>query len=53
VAYKLFQLLELYQFLPFVTLLKSRTKIKEQEQIFKNICKTLNWKFVPIGLDHT
>ena len=48
VAYKLLQLLELHKFLPYITLLKSKTKIKEQEDIFEKICKLLNWKFVPI-----
>lgn len=51
VAYKLLQLLELHEFLPFITLLKSKTKIKEQEDIFSKICKKLGWKFVPINRD--
>lgn len=48
VAYKLLQLLQLHQFLPYITLLKSKAKIREQEDIFARICKKLGWKFVPI-----
>ena len=48
VAYKLLQLLDLQEFLPFITLLKSKAKIREQEDIFKKICCVLGWNFVPI-----
>lgn len=48
VVYKLLQILGLKQFLPFITLLKSKSKINSQEKIFKDICKKLDWTFVPI-----
>ena len=44
--YKFFQILELNEYLVYFPLLKSREKLFEQEQIWKNICKELNWKFI-------
>jgi hypothetical protein len=43
--YKFFQLLEKYEYLKYFPLLKSREKMHEQDEIWKNICKELNWKF--------
>jgi len=47
VLYKFFQILELYKYLNFFPLLKSREKLYIQDQIWKKICKELNYKFIP------
>ena len=44
--YKLCELLEQKQFLPFFPMLKDREKGLEQDEIWKNICKELNWKYI-------
>ena len=44
--YKFFQLLDKKEFLVYFPLLKSREKLFEQENIWKNICKELNWDFI-------
>ena len=44
--YKFFQLLKLNEYLVYFPLLKSREKLFEQENIWKNICKELNWDFI-------
>jgi len=44
--YKLCELLEQKQFLPFFPMLKDREKRLEQDEIWKKICKELNWKFI-------
>lgn len=46
VMYKFFELLELDEYLTCFQLLKSRTKLHQQDQIWKNICKDLNWQFI-------
>lgn len=45
--HKFLQLLDKNEFLIYFPLLKSRQKLFEQEDIWKNICKELNWKFIP------
>lgn len=45
--YKLCELLEEDQFLPYFPMLKDREKRIEQDEIWKNICKELNWQFIP------
>ena len=45
--YKLCELLEEDQFLPYFPMLKDREKRIEQDVIWKNICKELNWQFIP------
>ena len=45
--YKLCELLNQYQYLPLLSMLKDREKIIEQDEIWKKICKYLNWKFIP------
>jgi len=45
--YKLCELLGEYQFLPFFPKLKDREKRIEQDEIWKNICIELGWKFIP------
>ena len=34
-------------FLPYFPMLKDREKIIEQDIIWKNICKELDWKYIP------
>ena len=46
VMYKFFELLELDEYLQCFQLLKSRTKLHQQDQIWKNICQDLNWQFI-------
>ena len=46
VMYKFFELLELDEYLTCFQLLKSRTKLHQQDQIWKNICKDLNWEYI-------
>ena len=46
VMYKFFELLELDEYLTCFQLLKSRTKLHQQDQIWKNICKDLNWQYI-------
>jgi hypothetical protein len=45
--YKLCELLDQKQFLPYFQMLKDREKRIEQDEIWKNICAELNWKFIP------
>jgi hypothetical protein len=47
VMYKFFELLELDEYLNCFQLLKSRTKLHQQDQIWKNICKELGWEYIP------
>ena len=46
-VYKLCELLNETQFLPFFPMLKDREKRIEQDDIWKKICKDLNWEFIP------
>jgi hypothetical protein len=43
--HKFFQLLHLDSYMKLFPLLKSREKLFAQDQIWKNICKELNWTF--------
>ena len=45
--YKLCELLNEKEFLPYFPMLKDRDKRIEQDEIWKNICKELNWQFIP------
>lgn len=47
VLYKMCELLNENKFLPFFPMLKDPVKRIEQDQIWKKICKELNWEFVP------
>ena len=47
VLYKFCQLLNYDHFLPCFNLLKGRDKLMKQDQIFRNICKDLDWTFIP------
>ena len=44
--YKLCEMLGQEQFLPYFPMLKDREKRIEQDEIWKKICKELNWKFI-------
>ena len=46
VLHKFVQLLELDEFLVCFPLLKSREKLHQQDQIWKNICEELQWEFI-------
>ena len=46
-VYKLCELLQQDQFLPFFPMLKDREKRIEQDDIWKKICNELGWEFVP------
>lgn len=46
-VYKLCELLDQRQFLPFFPMLKDREKRIEQDEIWKNICCELEWEFIP------
>lgn len=46
VFHKFFELLELDEFIKFFPLLKSKKKLYQQDQIWKNICKDLGWGFI-------
>jgi hypothetical protein len=46
-VYKLCELLNQIQFLPFFPMLKDRAKRIEQDEIWKLICKELDWEFIP------
>lgn len=45
--YKLFELLELDDYLSNFKFLKDRSKLYDQEQIWKKICNELKWEFIP------
>ena len=44
--YKLCELLDQRQFLPYFPMLKDREKRIEQDEIWKKICQELDWKFI-------
>lgn len=45
--FKLCELLNQTSFLPFFPMLKDREKKMEQDNIWRNICNELDWKFIP------
>lgn len=47
VLHKFCQLLELDDFIKCFPLLKSRDKLRQQDDIWKRICKDLTWEFIP------
>ena len=47
VLHKFVQLLELDEFLKCFLLLKSREKLHQQDQIWKQICTYLQWQYIP------
>jgi hypothetical protein len=46
-VYKLCELLDQPQFLPYFPMLKDREKRIEQDEIWKKICESLDWEFIP------
>ena len=44
--YKLCEMLGQHQFLPYFPMLKDREKRIEQDEIWKKICRELNWRFI-------
>jgi len=46
-VYKLCELLDQTQFLPYFPMLKDREKRIEQDEIWKKICESLDWEFIP------
>jgi len=46
-VYKLCELLDQNQFLPYFPMLKDREKRIEQDNIWKQICNELEWEFIP------
>lgn len=47
IFHKFFQLLEYDHFLPHFPLLKSPSKLREQDELWEKICKHLKWEFIP------
>lgn len=47
VLHKFCELLELDDFIKCFRLLKSREKLRDQDKIWKNICKDLRWQYIP------
>jgi hypothetical protein len=47
VFYKMCELLNKDEFLPHFPLLKSREKLYEHDKIWKGICETLRWEYIP------
>ena len=47
VLYKLCELLKEDEYLPHFYMLKDQVKRMEQDEIWKNICKELEWEFIP------
>ena len=47
VLHKFCQLLELDELLSNFPLLKSRSKLMQQDQIWKGICRELDWQYIP------
>jgi predicted RNA-binding Zn-ribbon protein involved in translation (DUF1610 family) len=47
VLHKFCQLLEYDNLLSYFPLLKSREKLQQQDDIWKNICKDLKWEYIP------
>lgn len=46
-VYKLCELLNQDEFLPYFPLLKDKEKMIEQDDIWRKICEELNWEFIP------
>jgi hypothetical protein len=47
VLYKLFQLIGEDKYLKEIPMLKDKDKLIEQDEIWKQICRELNWEFIP------
>jgi transcription initiation factor TFIIIB Brf1 subunit/transcription initiation factor TFIIB len=47
IIYKLCEILNYKKYLPYITIIKGKAKLKQYDAIWKKICKELNWKFYP------
>ena len=47
VLHKIFQILQMDEFLSYFPLLKSREKLRAQDEIWKPICRDMDWEFIP------
>ena len=47
IFYKFFQLLDKDEYLPYCRLLKSREKLQEHDEVWKQICYDLKWQYIP------
>ena len=47
ILHKIFQLIDMDEFLKYFPLLKSKEKLIEQDDIWKKICNELKWEFIP------
>jgi hypothetical protein len=47
VLYKFCELLEEDDYLPFFPLLKAKDKLRQQDEIWKNICNEVRWEYIP------
>ena len=47
VLHKFCELLELDEFIECFPYLKSNDKLRQQDAIWKNICKELEWEYIP------
>lgn len=47
IFYKFFQLLDKDEYLPYCRLLKSREKLQEHDEVWKQICNDLKWQYIP------
>jgi len=47
VLHKIFQILDMKEYVHYFDLLKSREKLRIQEEIWKKICHDLKWPFYP------
>lgn len=47
VLHKIFQILDMNEYVHYFDLLKSREKLRVQEEIWKKICYDLKWPFYP------
>jgi len=45
--YQLCVLLDQTQYLPYIPMMKDREKQLEQDLVWKKVCETLDWEFVP------
>jgi len=47
IFFKFFQLLDKDEYLPYCRLLKSREKLQEHDEVWKQICRDLKWQYIP------
>ena len=49
--YKMMELLGMNQYLKHFSLLKSREKNQRMDAIWRNICRSLDWEYIPSNLE--